>query len=67
MDGTTKQERAKETRRKNEDNMYYNYMTQVDALRQQMEKEAEEKMQQQILLAQENEMLKQQRANGSRI
>ena len=43
--------------------MYYNYTTQVDALRQQMEKkEAEEKMQQQILLAQENEMLRQQRA-----
>ena len=59
-----KQERAqKKQEEKNEDNMYYNYMTQVDALRQQMEKkEAEEKMQQQILLAQENEMLKQQRA-----
>ena len=59
-----KQERAqKKQEEKNEDNMYYNYMTQVDALRQQMEKkEAEEKMQQQILLAQENEMLRQQRA-----
>ena len=36
-----KQERAqKKQEEKNEDNMYYNYMTQVDALRQQMEKKA---------------------------
>jgi hypothetical protein len=59
-----KNERAqKKQEEKDEDRSYCNYMSQVDALRQEMErKESEDKMQQELLLAQENALLHQQRS-----
>lgn len=57
-------ERAqKKQEEKDEDMSYHNYMSKVDALRQEMEKkEAEDKMQQEVLIAQENASLQQQRS-----
>lgn len=59
-----KHERAqKKQEEKDEDMSYHNYMSKVDALRQEMEKkEAEDKMQQEVLIAQENASLQQQRS-----
>ena len=59
-----KNERAqKRKEEKDEDMAYHSYMTKVDTLRQEMEKkEAEDKVQQEVLVAQENAMLQQQRA-----
>ena len=53
----------KKQEEKDEDMSYSNYMSQIDALRQEMEKkEAEDKMQQELSLAQENALLHQQRS-----
>lgn len=59
-----KHERAQKKQEEKDDDMsYHNYMSKVDALRQEMEKkEAEDKMQQEVLIAQENASLQQQRS-----
>eukprot|EP00944_MAST-04C_sp_MAST-4C-sp1_P014065 g14065.t1 len=63
----TEQQKAERASKKQADadeaKSYFNYMKQVEGLRNEMEKkEAEEKMQQEILLAQENANLRDQRA-----